>query len=86
MPSGYFTGAITSAAQSVPAKAIIPTRAARVAINSHLAFTPSPPFGKLPTTREPATTPKRFPCLLLRNQALSLYLRDAGSGFSTVAL
>src|SRR5215217_430524 len=60
-PSSFGTvpttsGGIPSAAQAVEAKAIIPTtiRAARVANNNHLAFTPSPPFGKLPTTREPA--------------------------------
>jgi hypothetical protein len=40
MARDYFSGAITSAPQSVPAKAIIPaTRAARVAINNHLPFT-----------------------------------------------
>jgi hypothetical protein len=79
MPGGYFSGAILSAAQGVPAKAIIPTtRAARVANNIHLPFTPSPPFGKLPTTREPATTRKQVLCFLLRNQALSLYLQRRG--------
>jgi hypothetical protein len=42
MPRGYFSGAIPSAAQSVPAKAIIPaTRVARVANNTYLSFTNS---------------------------------------------
>jgi hypothetical protein len=40
MPGGYFSGTIPSAAQSVPAKAIIPaTKAARVANHTHLPFT-----------------------------------------------
>ena len=41
MPGGYFSGAIPSATQSVPAKAIISaTMAAKVA-NNHLPFTTS---------------------------------------------
>jgi hypothetical protein len=42
MSRGYFSDAIPLAAQSVPAKAIIPTTmAARVANNNHLPFTNS---------------------------------------------
>ncbi len=79
----WFSGTIPSAVQSVPAKAIIPTtKAARVAINNHLAFTPSLPFGKPPTTREPATIREVLPFLLSREKLLASTYNDAGSGFS----